>query len=74
MRDEYVIVDDFQVRQMRVLVLDSDYEFGGFNRVLIDEQDYSFAPNSVMNWIVIKSTDNFKGKTAKFVRIIEGEQ
>ena len=74
MRDEYVIVDDFQVRQMRVLVLDSDYEFGGFNRVLIDGRNYSFTPNSVMNWIVIKSMDNFKGKKAKFVRIAEEEQ
>ena len=74
MRDEYMIVDDFQVKQMRVLVLDGDYEFGGFNRVLIDGQNYSFAPNSVMNWVVIKSKDNFKGKRAKFVRIIEEEQ
>lgn len=74
MRDEYVIIDDFQVKQMRVLILDGDYEFGGFNRVLIDGRDYSFTLNSVMNWVVIKSTDNFKGKVAKFVRITEEEQ
>lgn len=74
MKDEHIIVDDFQVKQMRVLVLDSAYEFGGFNKVLIDGRDYSFAPNSVMNWILIKSTDNFKGKTAKFIRIAKEEQ
>ena len=74
MRDEYVIVDDFQVKQMRMLVLDGDYEFGGFNRVQIDGRNYSFAPNSVMNWVVIKSTDNFKGKMAKFVCITEEDQ
>ena len=74
MRDEYVIVDDFQVKQMRVLVLDSNYEFGDFNKVLIDGQNYSFTPNSIANWIVVKSTNNFKGKTAKFIRSTKAEQ
>ena len=74
MRDEYTIIDDFQVKQMRVLVLDSDYEFGKFNRVLIDGQDYLFTPNSIMNWIAITSTNDFKGKTAKFVHIDEERQ
>ncbi len=69
MRDEYMIIEDFQVKQKRVLVLDSDYEFGGFNRVQIDGKNYSFAPNSIRNWILIESTGNFKNKTAKFIRI-----
>lgn len=66
-RKEYQIVDDFQVKDFRVLVLDRDYEYGGFEKVIIDGQTYSYALNSVGNWVTIKSTDNFKDKKAMFI-------
>ena len=65
---EYLIVDDFQVRNVRVLVLDRDYEYGGFKKAIVNGETYSYALNSVPNWVLIKSTDNFKGKNIKFER------
>ncbi|MBR0288803.1 MAG: hypothetical protein IJQ82_07475 [Selenomonadaceae bacterium] len=67
-KNGYRVIDDFQVQQMRVLVLDSDYEFGKFNKVLIEGRSYSFAPNSIKNWVNIRSKETFKGKTVKFIR------
>ena len=68
MKTEYKIIDDFQAGSKRVLVLDSDYDFGGFNKVVIDGHSYSFAPNSVKNWIIIDNFGSFKGKAAQFAR------
>lgn len=67
MRIEYSIVDDFQAGKMRVLVLDAAYEYGKFNRVVIEGREYSFSLNSVSNWVAIESTEKFKGKSAKFI-------
>ena len=69
MRDEYTIIDDFQAGAMRVLVLDADYEYGGFNKAVIDGQGYSFTLNSIKNWVAIKNFGIFKGKKVKFIRI-----
>ena len=68
MKDEYTVIEDFQVGKMRILVLDADYEFGGFNRVLIDGQEYSFSPNSIKNWIVIETSQALKNKRVRFIR------
>lgn len=68
-KNEYQIIDDFQVQQMRVLVLDSDYEFGNFNKAVIEGQNYSFVLNSIRNWINIESSEDFKGKTVKFIHV-----
>lgn len=68
MRDEYIVIDDFNVRNMRVLVLDADYEYGGFNRAVIDGHSYKFSLNSIPNWILIESTRTFKNKIVKFIK------
>ena len=73
-KSEYAIIDDFQVKNMRVLVLDSNYEFDGrFAKAIVEGEMYSYTLNSVKNWILIKSTDNFKGKKIKFIRDTQKE-
>lgn len=66
-RNEYKIVDDFQVKDCRVLVLDSEYEFGHFDKAIIEGKDFLYTLNSIKKWVIIKSFDCFKGKTIKFV-------
>lgn len=61
----YEIIDDFQARNMRVLVLDREYEFGN-TKLTIDGEEYRYTLNSIKNWVIIKSTKTFKGKTAVF--------
>lgn len=61
----YEIIDDFQARNKRVLVLDRDYEVGN-TKLTIDGEEYYYALNSIDNWIIIESTKTFKGKTAVF--------
>ena len=68
MGNKYRIIEDFQVINMRVLVLNRDYEFGGFNRVLIDGKSYPFSLNSIRNWVSIKSEGNFVGKEVEFIK------
>lgn len=61
----YKIVDDFQVRRMRVLVLDREYKVGN-TKLTIDGEEYRYMLNSVKDWIIIESSKSFKGKTAVF--------
>lgn len=61
----YKIIDDFQARNKRVLVLDRDYEVGN-TKLTIDGEEYRYTLNSIDNWIIIESTKSFKGKTAVF--------
>ena len=61
----YKIVDDFQARNMRVLVLDRGYKVGN-TKLTIDGEEYRYMLNSIKNWIIIESTKSFKGKTAVF--------
>lgn len=61
----YKIIDDFQANSMRVLVLDRDYE-PTKHILTIDGEVHPYTINSVRNWILIKSYQSFKGKTAVF--------
>ena len=61
----YKIVDDFQVRRMRDLVLDREYKVGN-TKLTIDGEEYRYMLNSVKDWIIIESSKSFKGKTAIF--------
>lgn len=61
----YEIIDDFQVRDVRVLVLDREYKVGN-TKLTIDGEEYRYTLNSIKNWVIIKSTKSFKGKTAVF--------
>lgn len=44
----YKIIDDFQVRNVRGLVLDRDYELGN-TKLTIDGEEYYYAINSIKN-------------------------
>ena len=66
--DTYEIIDDFQARGSRVLVLDRNYD-PRIDKLTIDGEEYRYLTNSVRSWIIIKSTKSFKGKTAVFTQI-----
>jgi hypothetical protein len=59
----YKIIDDFQANAVRVLILDRDYE-RIIHKLTIDGVEYPFQTNSMKNWLIIRSTNSFKGKTA----------
>lgn len=72
MSNKYMIVDDFQAgpTDIRVLVLDRDYEFSESltrSRAIIDGREYEFHLNSIRCWATIKSHDSFTGKEVEFV-------
>lgn len=72
MSNRYKIVEDFQVAdtEIRVLVLDRDYEFLPPARrglAIIDGKEYPYSLNSIKCWATIKSRDSFQGKTVEFV-------
>ena len=72
-KNSYNIVDDFQVRNVRVVVLDSEYEPKNSNKALIGGKKYDYLPNSVPNWIVLQniseSLESLKGKLVEFVSV-----
>lgn len=59
----YKIIDEFQANAVRVLVLGRDYE-RIIHKLTIDGKEYPFQTNSMKNWLIITSTESFKGKTA----------
>lgn len=63
----YKVVEDFQVKDARILVLDRDYEYDGGSKLKIRGKIYQFIPNSVRRWIVIKSNESFAGEKIEFV-------
>ena len=74
-KSRYKILHDFQVKNLHVLQLDGDYEFGSYDNVkaIIDDNYYNYTLNSVKSWIVLENTKNisedyFKGKTVEFIR------
>ena len=67
-KSEYEIVDSFQVGNICVLVLDSDYEYNKrFAKAIINGKLYSYTLNSIRNWVLLDIAGNFKGKKVKFV-------
>lgn len=46
-KDYYKVVEDFQVKDARILVLDRDYEYDGGSKLKIRGKIYKFIPNSV---------------------------
>ena len=67
----YKIIDDFQAgpTDIRVLVLDRDYEFlpvAERGIAIIDGVEYPFQLNSIPCWATIRSHDSFTGKTVEF--------
>lgn len=71
-KNQYKIVHDFQVKHLHVLQLDSDYEYGNFDRILIEGKIYKYTLNSIDSWVVIESkeyiNDSLKGKIVEFVK------
>ena len=63
----YKVVEDFQVKDARILVLDRDYEYDGGSKLKIRGKISKFIPNSVRRWIVIKSNESFAGEKIEFV-------
>ena len=68
----YQIEHDFQVKQAHVLQLNSDYDFGNFNRAVIEGKSYKFTLNSIRSWIILLNADykedSLKGKIVEFIK------
>ena len=71
-KTKYKILHDFQVKQVHVLQLDSDYDFGPFNLAVIEGKTYKFTLNSIRSWVVLSDAeyteDSLKGKTVEFIK------
>ena len=67
-KSEYLIVDDFQIKNFRVLVLDRDYEVGYFKKAVVDGKLFDYTLNSIRSWVVVQSDKSFKGKKITFLR------
>ena len=67
-KSEYLIVDDFQIKNFRVLVLDRDYEVGYFKKAVVDGKLFDYTLNSIRSWVVVQSDRCFKGKKIKFLK------
>lgn len=65
---EYTVIEDFQVKNSRVLSLDkSCIEDVYTKEAYIDGRKYKHIPNSVKQWIIIPgSHESFAGKTVVF--------
>lgn len=65
---EYKIIDDFQVKNMHVIVLDRPVEDSDYGKsVYIDGEGYQHIFNSVRQWIQLPDVDlSFAGKVAVF--------
>lgn len=66
-KNTYKVVDDFQVKDARVLVLNKDYEYDGGSHLKLRGKVYNFIPNSVRRWLIIKSNESFIGENIEFV-------
>ena len=68
MSEKYKIIDDFQVKNFRVLVLDRDFNLGRRHSSLvsINGKSFPYQLNSIRKWVVIKATGSFKGMVASF--------
>ena len=74
-KTQYKILHDFQVKHLHVLQLDSDYEYGNYDKskAVIEDNSYKYMLNSIESWVVLYEAGNFpedyfKGKTVEFVR------
>lgn len=70
MTNIYEIVDSFQIKNQRILVLNREYDSFApekKERVLIDGKEYVYRLSSIKTWIAIESNENFKGKQAQFI-------
>ena len=67
MGNRYLVKDEFEVKDGKVIVLDKPYEFGNYHKAVVDEREYEYFLNSIPTWIAIKSRDSFLGKTVSFV-------
>ena len=65
---EYKVIDDFQVKDSRILGLDRAIEAESYMKeVYIDGKRYEHQLNSVQRWIVLPGVhDSFIGKTVIF--------
>ena len=66
-KHEYLVTDDFQVKNLRVLGLDRNFDSWKFDKAVIDDKIFDYMPNSVKSFIAIKSHECFKGKKVSFV-------
>lgn len=65
---EYKVIDDFQVKSIRVLSLEKPLGLDTVGKsAYIDGKKYKWLPNSVQQWILLPDVyESFEGKTVVF--------
>ena len=67
MKNKYLVIDEFEIRDNKVLVLNEECHSTKGNGLFVDGETFKFALNSVRNWVVVNSKKSFKGKEIQFI-------
>lgn len=67
---KYTVVDEFPVKDQKVLVLNEDRKSDDYNtsKITIDGELLDYSLTHVMRWIMVKTDRKFVGKELEFVR------
>lgn len=70
MNGKYTVVDEFPVKDQKVLVLNEDRKSDDYNtsKITIDGELLDYSLTHVMRWIMVKTDRKFVGKELEFVR------
>lgn len=70
MNGKYTIVDEFPVKDQKVLVLNEDRKSDDYNtsKITIDGELLDYSLTHIMRWIMVKTDRKFVGKELEFVR------
>lgn len=70
MADKYIVVDEFEVKNRKIIVLDKDRSFKDFNtsKINIDGKSYEYGLTHDRRWISVKTDMKLVGKELIFVQ------
>ncbi len=69
MTNRYTVVDEFVVKDSKILVLDSDRAFEDYNtsKIEVDGKPYKYGLTHNARWIIVKTDTELIGKELYFV-------
>lgn len=69
MANKYTVVDEFKVKDNKILVLDKDRSFQDFNtsKIVIDGESYSYGLTHNRRWITASLDKELRGKELTFM-------
>lgn len=68
MKNTYKVIDSFDVKDSKVLVLDNKWgnNIAGTRNIAVGNKQYNYGLTHNENWIIVKTTDNLVGKSIIF--------